>query len=197
MKANNETLDYYNKNARDYAERWLKTDLSEVRRKFLNYLQSEAEILDLGCGPGRDLKAFIDEGYKAEGLDGSKALAEIARHNSGATVYEERFETLKLDKVYDGIWACASLLHLEQEEIRKTISKLKKNLKPHGIFYFSIKKGEFKGFRNGRYFTDLTEEELMRLLNSLQEYKILEIWESLSKRDSGDVIFYNVLLRKK
>ena len=106
------TLKYYDENASVFAENTLKVDFNEVQNKFMSLLPDKAYILDFGCGAGRDTKAFIDKGFKVDATDGSKELCVIASRNTGIKVRQMLFEELSEIEKYDGIWACASILHV-------------------------------------------------------------------------------------
>ena len=189
-------LDYYNKNARNFAERTLTADMAESQNRFLKYLNKGDLILDFGCGAGRDSKFFLDQGYKVDSLDGSSKLVKIAQDYTGQPVILSTFEEFNTNKKYDGIWACASLVHLTLQDMLKTLQKLIKFLKEDGILYFSVRKGDFEGELNGRYFKYLSDNQLTYLLNQLENIKVLEIWTSKDSRVNQKNIWHNVILRK-
>ena len=168
------TLDYYNKNARRYSQETLDVDFKEQRHMLLKYLKPGAHILDLGCGAGRDSKVFLQQGYQVTSIDGSKALCEIASRHIGQEVICQRFQDLDQKDTYHGIWACASLLHLPMLELSSMIRRVSTALKAGGYFYASFKYGELEGERNGRYFTDLTEDRLKDLLLPFGELALIE-----------------------
>ncbi|MEG0957131.1 MAG: class I SAM-dependent methyltransferase [Anaerovoracaceae bacterium] len=124
-------------------------------------------MLDFGCGSGRDSKAFKDAGYEVVAVDGSIELAKAASELIGQDVVCSYFQDFETDKRFDGIWACASLLHLQKDELPAVISKLVSYLKPNGKLYMSFKYGSFEGHRNGRYYTDFTEESMTKLFKEI------------------------------
>lgn len=83
-----------------------------MQDRFLMLLPSNSLILDFGCGSGRDTRYFLDRGYRVEAVDGSEKLCEIAHRNTGIEVRHMLFSELDVENVYDGIWACASILHV-------------------------------------------------------------------------------------
>ena len=192
-----ETLAYYNTHAAQFSEDTLYADMSMVRASFLEGIPKEGLILDLGCGSGRDSKAFLQAGYRVEAMDGAEALCKTASTFLQCPVMHKRFDELEDVGKYDGIWACASLLHVPSEEISSIMQKISTALKSNGIFYMSVKKGEFEGFRNGRYFTDYTENDLEKLLIKYPFHKI-RIFESRDVRPGrSEEIWLNALARKR
>ena len=175
---NNETLKYYDNNAQDFSSSTFSVDFQEVQEKFLKYLSPDAKILDFGCGSGRDTKYFLDKGYEVEAIDGSPELCSLASKNTGIEVKQMLFQELAAKEEYDGIWACASILHLPMEELKEVMKKLYYALKAEGILYASFKYGAFEGIRNGRYFTDINEERLEALLEEVQGFTPIEVWIS-------------------
>lgn len=170
------TLEYYNRNAREFAEGTSGVDFSGIQNRFLSHLPEGALILDFGCGSGRDTRYFLGKGFQVEAADGSEELCRLASVYTGIPVKQMLFQELEETEKYDGIWACASILHLRREELPEVFRKMYRALKPGGILYVSFKYGDFEGERNGRYFTDMTEETAEELLESVPELKIKERW---------------------
>ena len=107
-----------------------------------------------------------------------------------------RFDELDDVDVYDGVWACASLLHVKRDELNIIFQRIARSLKTDGVFYCSFKKGEFCGYRSGRYFTDLTEQELADLL--ADNFVPIKIWETVDVRpDRSDQKWVNAIARKR
>lgn len=175
-----DTLNYYNKNANNFNESTFKVDFIEIQKWFCKYLQPKSSILDFGCGSGRDSKYFLEQGYRVEATDGSKELCEISSKNTGIVVKHEEFHELNEVSKYDGIWACASILHLPYKELKEVLVKMATALNEDGIIYSSFKYGEFEGNRNGRHFTDLTTEKLDNLISDIE---ILEVKEWMITTD--------------
>jgi len=171
---NNKTIDYYNKHAAAFTSDTVSVEFSENQNMLIKYLKPSAHILDLGCGAGRDSKAFIQKGFKVTAMDGSIELCKIASQNIGQNVICKRFQDLDDVNTFDAVWACASILHIPLVELHKVFENISKSLKPLGYIYASFKYGNFEGERNGRYFTDLTEERLKLLLNPLDHLEIVE-----------------------
>lgn len=163
------TLSYYDENASAFCEGTRNADMSEMRGRFQQYLKPGALILDAGCGSGRDSKAFMESGYRVVAMDGSKEMCRQASKYLGHEVQCRRFEEIDERNVYDGIWACASLLHVPYELLPKVIAKLVDSLVDGGVLYASFKYGEEEREAGGRYFTDLMEEGWKKVLEEAEE----------------------------
>ena len=159
------TVDYYNKNYYAFVESTQNVDFSDIQNMFIDLLPKEADILDFGCGSGRDAKYFLEHGYHVEAIDGSTELCRLASIYTGIEVRHMLFQELNEREKYDGIWACASILHLNKAELSGVFEKMSRALKKNGIIYTSFKYGDFEGMRNGRYFTDFTEELFLSLIH--------------------------------
>ena len=172
------TLDYYNKEADVFFENTVSVDFSKIQEMFLKHIKPGGRILDLGCGSGRDSRAFLERGYEVVAVDGSRELAKIAGAYIGQKVIVADFREFEPEGTFDGIWACASRLHLLREEIAAVMRRMAAHLAEGGCFYASFKYGEFQGERNGRYFTDMTEESFRELLEGVPGLAIEEYFSS-------------------
>lgn len=159
------TNDFYNTNAHSFAEGTLELDMSDFYSRLEIFLAPGMRILDVGCGPGRDLKYFSKK-YEAFGLEPSLELCKIAKEFSGREVVNSDLLSFESSDKFDAIWACASLLHIESHKLESAFNKVSTLLKAGGFFYSSFKYGDFEGDRNGRHFTDLTENRFESLINS-------------------------------
>lgn len=192
------TLEYYNKNAKEFAAATVSVEFESMQRRFADKLSCGARILDFGCGSGRDAKYFLDQGYQVEATDGSKELCRIASEYAGIPVRHMLFEELDETDRYDGIWACSSILHLQRQKLVKVMKRMAHALKDKGIIYTSFKYGDFEGERNGRYFTDMTETSFLRLLADVGELKIEDQWVTSDVRPGrGEEKWLNLILRKR
>ena len=149
----NKTIDYYNQNADSFVQGTVSVDFKETQDKFLQLLPGKT-ILDFGCGSGRDTKYFLESGFDVTATDGSEELCKSASAYTGIQVKHMLFQDLNEADIYDGIWACSSILHLSKDDLRIVINKMSKALKPNGIIYTSFKYVNFEGERNGILFTD-------------------------------------------
>ena len=191
------TMEYYNGNATRFYQDTIRVEFSEIQKNFTQYLSQGARILDFGCGSGRDSKAFLDQGYQVDSLDGSEEMCKLAEKLTGQSISQMRFQDFEETSYYDGIWACASLLHLEPEELKEVLLHLYNALKMDGYLYASFKYGEFTGIRNGRYFTDMTQENLMEIVQSVGGFETVDIQISTDARPGrDDEKWINIILRK-
>ena len=198
QKHNNSTLDYYNQNANQFATGTMNAEMIGVQDSFVKYLPSKSRILDFGCGSGRDTKYFLNKGFLVDATDGSAELCRIASELTGISVRQMLFSELDTIDVYDGIWACSSILHCSKEELADVFHKMIRAVKDGGVIYTSFKYGEFEGERRGRYFTDFTEESFREFSNRFPELKIVEEHVSADVRPGrGDEKWLNIILRKQ
>ena len=195
----NNTLDFYNNNSKTYIETTLTIDMSNLYKDFLNNIPKGGIILDLGCGSGRDSKAFIDKGYKITAVDGSKELAQSASKLIGQDVLVSKFEDLSLIDKFHGIWACASLLHVNKKDILDVIKNVSSNLNDNGIFYMSFKYGEDEYIdEKGRYFNCYTEETFNELINKVEGLKIMKVYKTIDiVPGRGDITWLNAICVKE
>ena len=162
----------------------------------MNNIPQGGKILDLGCGSGRDTKAFIDRGYSVTAVDGSPSLCEMAKVQLGIEVECSDFNELNYKEEFDGVWACASLLHCSRENLPNIIDKIKHALVPNGVVYMSFKYGDFEGEKLGRFFLDLNEERFEEILKKTNGLEKIKVWQSEDTRREKDVIWLNALLRR-
>ena len=148
------TLEHYNERALEFWRGTRSHDVSQNISALLEHIQGTAPftILDFGCGPGRDLRAFTDLGHVVVGLEGSEEFALMAREQ-GHQVWKQNFLELELpDNRFDGVFANASLFHVPGQELPKVLLELKATLKPGGVLFSSNPRGDnSEGWSNGRY----------------------------------------------
>lgn len=134
------TLKHYDQHAADFWEGTRDHDVSQNIQALLRYIEGDPPftILDFGCGPGRDLKAFVELGHTAVGLEGAARLAAMARAHSGCEVWEQSFLKLDLpDHRFDGVFANAALFHVPSQELPRVLAQLRATLKPRGVLFAS------------------------------------------------------------
>ncbi len=190
------TLDYYEKNADSFSDGTVNIDFSDTQKRFAAYIPDGGSILDFGCGAGRDTKAFLDMGYQVDAIDGSEKLCEKAAKLTGIPVRNILFSDLDEKEKYDGIWACASILHLPKDELKMVLHKMFRALKQDGYAYTSFKYGDFEGSRNGRFFTDFTEDSFRSFLSDIEGLVIEKLWITNDVRPGRQYEkWLNVILR--
>lgn len=187
---------YYNKHANTYFNATVIAKVNALYERFLRYISKGAKILDLGCGSGRDVKAFLDMGYDVDAIDGSEKLARLASEYTGIQVKCMDFSQLNESSVYDAVWACASLLHVTSQNLPNIMARIRRALKSSGVVYASFKHGNFEGVRGERYYTDMTSERFAEVLNKTGGLSIVEEWYSDDVRADNNTVWYNVILRK-
>ena len=193
----NTTINYYNLNAKNFIENTQNADMHLAQETFLKLLPGSASILDFGCGSGRDTKYFLEKGYQVEATDGSSELCKLASAFTGIEVKEMLFQDLDASGKYEGIWACSSILHLPKQELLHVIRKMCIALKDNGVIYTSFKYSNFEGERNGRYFTDFTEDTFDKFIKVIPELTIEEEWITSDVRPGrGEEKWLNLILRK-
>ena len=193
----NNTLGYYDSHADKFYKSTVNIEFTTMHEKFLTKLEKGSNILDFGCGSGRDTKYFFEQGYNVEAIDGSAELCKLAGEYTGIKVKNILFQELSEVDKYDGIWACSSILHLPVGELDEVMRKMMIALKKNGIIYTSFKYGTFAGERNGRYFTDMTEEVFAVFLSGIDGLKIEEQWITSDVRPGrGEEKWLNLVLRK-
>ncbi len=190
------TEQYYQENSHEFFDSTVTADVTPLYDHFLKYVPENGYILDLGCGSGRDTKAFLNKGYQVDAIDGSEELCALASQYTGVEVKCMDFASIDVENRYDGIWACASLLHVRSDELSGLIKNLCKALRPDGVLYMSFKYGDFEGERDGRFFLDMTEEKFQTILKDLEGGALIEEWRSCDVRRGKDVDWYNAILRK-
>ena len=193
----NITEQYYHDNSKEFFDSTINADTTPLYDHFLKYVPDKGYILDLGCGSGRDTKYFITRGYQVDASDGSERLCEIASKNTGIAVEHMLFSELDEDAKYDGIWACASILHVPGEELKTVFEKMIKAVKSGGYIYTSFKYGEYEGYRKDRYYTDFTSESFRGFARDFPEIVIIDEWISADVRPGrGDEKWLNLILRR-
>lgn len=192
-----DSIDYYNKYAAKEFEETVNQDMSGIRKEFMENLEEGDTILDLGCGSGRDSLAFYEMGYDVTPLDASEEMCKLAEIHTGLEVLHMAFEDIDFDKVFDGIWACASLLHTPKEELPEILTKIARALNDRGILYMSFYLGDYEGFRGERYFCDYTETSITEILNESGRFNIIKLWETPDLRSHSETKWLNVLARKR
>lgn len=192
----NQTLNYYNQNATEFFNATFNVDMESLYQAFIQYLPQDALILDLGCGSGRDTLAFKRKGYRVEALDYSKELVALASQQTGQQVRLESFYDFSDQSKFDGIWACASLLHCERHRLDEVIGKLISALKLNGVLYMSFKYGDSDREKDGRQFTDLDEVQAQALFGQFDHFQQIQQWITVDQRPERQEKWLNLIWKK-
>ncbi len=123
------TIDYYNQNAERFFNETIGIEMESLYERFLTLLPEKVTILDAGCGSGRDSLYFKREGYQITAFDGSLELTRLASKALKHPVLHLTFQQIEFEKEFDGVWACASLLHIPRNEMSDVLSRLSNSLK--------------------------------------------------------------------
>ncbi|MCR4691281.1 MAG: NUDIX domain-containing protein, partial [Lachnospiraceae bacterium] len=197
------TLDYYKNECGTFVSETVGADTEPLRSRFLKHIPEGGTILDLGCGSGRDTKAFLEAGYSLTAVDGSAKICRAASEYTGIDVRCMDFFDLTDEETYDGIWACASILHVERSRIPELLKVLQKALKQKGALYLSFKYGDHNGLRDGRHFTDLDESGFRELWDHAfgkepgrDGLVIIDEWRSEDVRRGKNVQWLNEILQR-
>jgi SAM-dependent methyltransferase len=149
------TIQHYDEHAEEFREGTRDHDVSQNIAALLRHIEGEPPftILDFGCGPGRDLKAFSALGHRAIGLEGAARFVVAARAATGCTVWQQDFLALDLpDQHFDGIFANAALFHVPSQELPRVLRQLHATLAPGGALFSSNPRGNNEeGWNHRRY----------------------------------------------
>jgi len=190
------TIDYYNQYADEFTQATLNVDMESLYKPFLAELPESARILDLGCGSGRDTLTFKNKGYQVDAIDYSEVLVERATQLTGIAVKQQSFYEIEAHDEYDGIWACASLLHCDRNRLPDVLKRIHSALRCGGICYMSFKYGTTDREKDGRAFTDLDEQQAKALLDQLNSVELLHQWSTVDKRPDRSEEWLNILWKK-
>jgi SAM-dependent methyltransferase len=194
--------EFYDANAEAFISKTRDVDMSDMQQRFLAALPVNdgklARILDAGSGSGRDALSFRLLGYAVEAFDVSPAMVAATREHAGVEVQQMGFEDFSWDHQFEGIWACASLLHVAEANLPEVINRLVAHLTPGGALYLSFKLGMGERVKDGRRFTDLTEASIATLLNGYAGLSAPDIWQSKDCRpDRAAELWINAVVNKK
>jgi len=194
----NSTTRFYDDNADWYAKETMFWDLSPLYARFLDQLPLWARILDAGCGVGRDTRYFVEHGNIVISFDASREIVRKCCEYPHAFCIHQSFSEINFKEEFDGVWACASLLHLTKREAKEAVSRLTTALKPGGVMFISLKEGKGSRRENGRFFQYYSEGELEDLENE-GRLERLELWKSSALASDGceQVNWLNLLLKRK
>ena len=188
------TLTYYDRHAEAFIERTADVSMEHVYGPFLALMPPAGRILDAGCGSGRDAIAFVKRGFEVTAFDGSVELVRLASDRTGLSILHLTFDEIDWRDEFDGVWACASLLHLPSRDLHAAIQRLVHALRLGGVLYVSMKAGQSEGEREGRWFTDATPSTLTAILASTNQLDVLAVWEAEDARPGTAALSSNPFL---
>jgi SAM-dependent methyltransferase len=178
-KIEDRTTAYYDRHAQAYFNATRSVNMSALYEQFLPYVPPGGRILDAGSGSGRDTFAFVQMGYDVDAFDASASLAELSSRLTGVKTQVVRFQEFESGPVYDGIWACASLLHVSPQELEGALGKLVRAMKPDAALYVSVKHGNGqRTASDGRLFVDLNRAQLGSLFARFRDLTLSKVWVS-------------------
>jgi len=190
--------DYYNSNAKKYFINTVNADVSELYSPLLSRINKGAHILDAGCGSGRDSLFFIKSGFKITAMDASEEMAKLASEYIHQPVLVMKFQDIKWKNEFDAVWACATLLHVPNNEIVSVFSKLSTTLKSNGIINGSFKYGSGERSTNDdRRFLDMNENNFNIIVNQIPELELETTWTTNDVRPGREhEKWFNFIVRK-
>ena len=187
---------YYESNAERYAAETISADMSEQYQRFLPLLKKGAKILDVGSGSGRDACYFQKQGYQVTALEPSKNLCREIRKVFSREIVCSEVQNYRPTERYDGIWACASLIHLKEEEVLHFFEKIDLYLEDSGIIYVSGKNGISTGeVEDGRFFLEFTEQLVEKILTVNKQLKLEQLWYTEDVNSRKGFRWLNVIFR--
>lgn len=187
---------YYNASATRFVEDSMELDMNEFYEAFLEQLPETAAILDAGCGMGTDSLYFKNLGHYVIAVETSEEICRLAGENIGQSVLFCHFKDMHSKIKFDGIWACASLVHIPRNELINVLNRFIWHLKDHGVIYASFGYGDFEGERDGVYYTQLNEEIAKHLFGE-SGFEIGRMWvtDDTRQQHAGEK-YLNIIARK-
>ena len=190
-------MNYYNQNSEKYYKDTLDANISELYIPFFSNLHDGADVLDAGCGSGRDSLVFINKGYNVSSMDASEEMVKLASKLLNKKVLVRRFQDIECKNIFDGIWACASLLHVPKKEILDVFIRLTGALKKDGIIQASFKYGSGERKKGLRTFLDMNEKDIDKIISQVENLNIMKTWITHDVREGREhERWLNVLLKK-
>ena len=188
-------MKYYSGHSKEYIENTKDADMTSLYSLFEKYLnQNSKSIMDLGFGSGRDSLYFASQGFDVLSVDPTPEFFNYGK-SIGLNVVCKKAEDIDYVNEFDGIWACASLLHVDSNNLNDVFKRCYKALRKDGVMYCSFKYGTFEGLRNGRYFVDVNENKIKEYISGTG-FEIKEIMITYDVRPERDDKWLNVILAK-
>lgn len=197
IPASDRTIGYYNERASSFCASTQGLDMAHLYSEFLPHIPRGGKILDAGCGSGRDAIEFKRRGYAVTAFDASSELAKLAGQALDEPVQVMTFLGLDACDEYDGIWACASLLHVPRNDIDLVFSRLTCALKFGAPLYASFKYGSTEREHGGRFFNDYNESKFQATLANHPGLSLIKIWQTNDPRPGRQSEFWlNAIVKR-
>jgi len=188
---------FYDTNAVSFFDATINVDMRPIYDRFLPLVPKNGHILDAGCGSGRDTLNFIKQGYQTTAFDASNSLCLLASAHTGQQVQCCSFNEITWQNQFDAAWACASLLHLTEEQLPEAMQRIISSLKVGGVIYCSFKWGDTERNHNGRHFTDMDQNRFNALVAQIEHTEIIDYWITDDQRPCREnEKWLNAILRK-
>ena len=191
------SVDYYNNNSESFIKDTRNIDMKKNYEVFLANVPDRGLILDAGCGSGRDSLIFQKLGYRVDAFDGSSSMVSEAKKLTGLNIELSTFEDFEFNRSYNGIWACASLLHVRRANLVSILTRLSEGLISGGVLYSSFKYGNNERLNGERYFNDINEHVLKAYVDTVPNISVMQTWVTGNRRtNDNDEKWLNSLLLK-
>jgi len=190
------TVRYYDNHAEEYIGSTVSLNMEALYQPFLSGVPEGGSILDAGCGSGRDTKSFLDGGYSVTSIDASSEMVAATTRLTGQPAQQLKLQEFDSTEEFDGIWACASLLHVPLQELDNVVARLTAALRPNGVCYLSFKEGSGERTEGDRLFVDFTEAGLRDWLNQRPVLERVRTWMTTDLRPGRNQRWVNALVRK-
>jgi SAM-dependent methyltransferase len=191
------SVDYYNSNSESFIKDTRNIDMKKNYEGFLANIPDRGLILDAGCGSGRDSLIFQKLGYRVDAFDGSSSMVSEAKKLTGLNIELSTFEDFEFNRSYNGIWACASLLHVRRANLVSILTRLSEGLISGGVLYSSFKYGNNERLNGERYFNDINEHVLKAYVDTVPDISVMQTWVTGNRRtNDNDEKWLNSLLLK-
>ena len=191
------SVDYYNNNSESFIKDTRNIDMKKNYEVFLANIPDQGLILDAGCGSGRDSLIFQKLGYRVDAFDGSSSMVSEAKKLTGLNIKLSTFEDFEFNRSYNGIWACASLLHVRRVNLPSILTRLSEGLISGGVLYSSFKYGNNERLNGERYFNDINEHVLKAYVDTVPNISVMQTWVTGNRRtNDNDEKWLNSLLLK-
>lgn len=189
---------WYDRNTASFIARTDAIDLSDLHQRFLRYLPVGSRILDAGCGSGRDSRVFQQLGYDVVAMDASGEMVAHVRRTLDIPAFQLRHQDVAFREEFDGVWSCASLLHVPHAELPGVLRRYRQALVPNGVLFASFKHGEGEHVRDERLFANQNDASFRAVLASVPGLVLLESRIDPSHQPGkGREEWFNVICRKE